>query len=117
MMSRRQFLRATAAGITAGSVRGKGEPEAANPSLRSTKREKTAVSLIKTSDRATGIKRTIDLLGINPAKGRDVLLKPNFNTADPFPGSTHNDTLEVLIIHLQSMGGRSITIGERSGPP
>ncbi|MEK6693091.1 MAG: DUF362 domain-containing protein, partial [Nitrospirota bacterium] len=56
-------------------------------------------------------------LGINPVKGNDVLLKPNFNTADPFPGSTHNDTLINLILHLKKMGAKSITIGERSGPP
>jgi uncharacterized protein (DUF362 family) len=46
-----------------------------------------------------------------------VLLKPNFNTADPFPGSTHNDTLVHLVRHLRRMGAASITVGERSGPP
>lgn len=45
-----------------------------------------------------------------------MLLKPNFNTGDPFPGSTHNDTLAHLIKELRGMGSRSITIGERSGP-
>ena len=79
--------------------------------------KKTKVSLVRTSDRESGIKRAIGLLGINPVKGKDVLLKPNFNTADPFPGSTHNDTLTYLILHLKSMGAKSITIGERSGPP
>lgn len=38
-------------------------------------------------------------------------------TADPFPGSTHNDTLTHLILHLKKMGAKSITIGERSGAP
>lgn len=85
--------------------------------LNPPKDKKTKVSLIKTSDRASGIKRAIDLLGINPVKGKDVLLKPNFNTADPFPGSTHNDTLTHLILHLKEIGAKSITIGERSGPP
>ena len=75
------------------------------------------VSLVKTSDRKSGVKRVIELLGINPLKGKDVLLKPNFNTADPFPGSTHNDILTHLILHLKNMGAKSITIGERSGPP
>lgn len=79
--------------------------------------KKTKVSLVRTSDRESGIKRAIGLLGINPVKVKDVLLKPNFNTADPFPGSTHNDTLTYLILHLKSMGAKSITIGERSGPP
>ncbi len=78
---------------------------------------KTKVSLVKTSDRAEGIKNSIELLGINPVKGKEVLLKPNFNTADPYPGSTHNDTLINLISHLKEMGSKGITIGERSGPP
>ena len=78
---------------------------------------KNKVSLVKTSDRKSGVKRVIELLGINPVRGKDVLLKPNFNTADPFPGSTHNDILTHLILHLKNMGAKSITIGERSGPP
>lgn len=78
---------------------------------------KSIVSIVKTDDRATGIRRAIEILGINPVKGKDVLLKPNFNTADPFPGSTHNDTLTHLVIHLKNMGAKNITIGDRSGPP
>jgi uncharacterized protein (DUF362 family) len=81
------------------------------------KGRRTKVSLVKTTDRESGIKKTIDLLGINPVKGQNVLLKPNFNTADPFPASTHNDTLIHFIGNLQQMGAKSITIGERSGPP
>jgi len=83
----------------------------------SRKSRKTKISLVKTSDRESGIKKVIELLSIDPVKGKDVLLKPNFNTADPFPGSTHNDTLTYLILHLKKMGAKSITIGERSGPP
>jgi len=85
--------------------------------LNAPKDRKTRVSLVKTSDRASGIKKAVELLDINPVKGKDVLLKPNFNTADPFPGSTHNDTLTHFILHLKKMGAKSITIGERSGPP
>jgi uncharacterized protein (DUF362 family) len=89
----------------------------AGQAQRNPKRGKAIVSLIRTSERATGIKRAVDILGINSVKGQDVLLKPNFNTADPFPGSTHNDTLMHLVLHLQSKGAKSITLGERSGPP
>ena len=77
---------------------------------------KSKISLVKTSDRKSSVKKSIELLGINPVKGKDVLLKPNFNTADPYPGSTHSDTLTHLILHLKNMGANSITIGERSGP-
>lgn len=75
------------------------------------------VTLVKGSDRASGIRKAIDLLGRNPVQGKKVLLKPNFNTADPFPGSTHNDTLSELILNLRRMGAAGITVGERSGPP
>lgn len=74
-------------------------------------------ALIKTSDRTGDVRKAIDLLGINPVKGRRVLLKPNFNTADAYPGSTHNDTLINLIRQLKEMGAKTITVGERSGPP
>ncbi len=79
--------------------------------------KRAMVSLVNTSDRESGIKKAIELLGINPVKGKNVLLKPNFNTADAFPGSTHNDTLTNLILHLRRMDAKSITTGERSGPP
>jgi uncharacterized protein (DUF362 family) len=79
--------------------------------------QRTKVALVRTADRNEGIRRVIDLLGINPVKGKDVLLKPNFNTADAFPGSTHNDTLEHLILRFRAMGAGTITLGERSGPP
>ncbi|MDQ7788388.1 MAG: DUF362 domain-containing protein [Thermodesulfovibrionales bacterium] len=78
---------------------------------------KTKISLVRTTDRASGIPRVIEILGINPVQAKEVLLKPNFNTADPFPGSTHNDTLIYLLSHLKKMGAKHITIGERSGPP
>jgi len=82
-----------------------------------TRSMKTKISLVKTSDRQTGIKKAIELLGLNPVKDKDVLLKPNFNTADRYPGGTHNDTLINLVLQLKHMGAKSITIGERSGPP
>ena len=81
------------------------------------RRNSAKVALVRTSDRAGGVKIAIDLLGINPVEGKQVLIKPNFNTADPCPGSTHNDTLVSLISHLRQMGAASLTIGERSGPP
>jgi len=77
----------------------------------------TKVSLVRTRDRAEGVRRAIALLGNNPVKGRAVTLKPNFNTADPTPGSTHNDTLRALVLNLQEMGASRITLAERSGPP
>ena len=75
------------------------------------------MALVKSRDRAAAIGRAVDLLGTGTLRGKAVLLKPNLNTADPFPASTHNDTLNHLIRCLQSRGARSVTVGERSGPP
>ena len=76
----------------------------------------STVVLAKTADRKEGIKASLKVLGINPAKGKHVLIKPNFNTVYPAPGSTHNDTLVGLIEKLWSMGAKSISVGERSPP-
>jgi uncharacterized protein (DUF362 family) len=79
--------------------------------------KKSRVALVKTSNRPDGIKTSLKALGVNPAKNKDVLIKPNFNTADQCPGSTHNDTLVALVEELWAMGAKSISLGERSYPP
>jgi uncharacterized protein (DUF362 family) len=75
------------------------------------------VALVKTDNRKNGVKTSLKVLGINPIKGKNVLIKPNFNTADITPGSTHNDTLVALIEETWEMGAKSISLGERSYPP
>jgi uncharacterized protein (DUF362 family) len=77
---------------------------------------KSSVALVKAETRKDGIRALMKSLKTNPVKGRDVLIKPNFNTADLFPGSTHNDTLTVLVEEIWEMGAKSISLGERSYP-
>lgn len=73
------------------------------------------VAFVKTTDRAAGIQRALDLLNVKSFQGKDLLLKPNFNSADAAPGSTHEDTLVALIRQLKSRGAGPLTIGDRSG--
>jgi uncharacterized protein (DUF362 family) len=73
------------------------------------------VAFVKTRDRAEGVRKAIELLGENPVSGKNVFLKPNFNSSDPTPGSTHPDTLRTLVLELQRMGAKGITLGDRSG--
>jgi uncharacterized protein (DUF362 family) len=75
------------------------------------------VALVKTDNRKNGVRTSLKALNINPVKGKDVLIKPNFNTADITPGSTHNDTLVALVEEVWEMGAKSISLGERSYPP
>lgn len=113
MLNRRDFVAASAGGLL---VMATGEMDSA---LASEDRGKATarVALISGADRWTGIPAALDLLGVNPVAGKKVLLKPNFNTADPFPAGTHNDTLRALARKLKAMGAAAITIGERCGPP
>lgn len=80
-------------------------------------KERCRVSLVRTENRKTGVSESIKALKINPVKNKDVLIKPNFNTADFVPGSTHNDTLVSLVEEVWSMGAKSVSLGERSYPP
>ena len=77
---------------------------------------KSRVAFVGTEDRKSGVSLSIKTLGINPVKNKDVLIKPNFNTADLTPGSTHNDTLVALVDAVWEMGARSVRLGERSYP-
>ncbi|HEX7289270.1 MAG TPA: DUF362 domain-containing protein [Candidatus Angelobacter sp.] len=73
------------------------------------------VAFVKTTDRTTGVARAIDLLEMGKLGGKDLFLKPNFNSADPTPGSTSEDTLAALVKKLKAMGAGPLTIGDRSG--
>ncbi len=73
------------------------------------------VAFVKTQDRSAGVARALDLLNIAPMQGKRLFLKPNYNSADTAPGSTHNDTLSALVRVLQGMGAGRITVGDRSG--
>lgn len=73
------------------------------------------VAFVKTTDRVAGLARAIDLLETAKFGGKDLFLKPNFNSADPTPGSTSTDTLAALLKKLKVMGAGPLTIGDRSG--
>jgi uncharacterized protein (DUF362 family) len=73
------------------------------------------VALVKSDDRAAGVRRALDILGVRTTQGRRVFLKPNYNTADPAPASTHPDVLRALAEWLAQNGAETITVGDRSG--
>lgn len=108
-MKRREFLKQSAAGAAAASFL----PHA----LLSQAESKARVALVKTQDRAAGVAAALRLIDFPSPKGKKVVIKPNFNTADPTPGSTHNDTLRRLVVEMKERGAAGITVAERSGPP
>ncbi len=73
------------------------------------------VAFVKTQNRAEGVARAMDLLEFKPARGAHLFVKPNFNSADPAPGSTHPDVLQTLVTKLSEAGADRLTLGDRSG--
>jgi uncharacterized protein (DUF362 family) len=73
------------------------------------------IAFVKTSDRTGGVQAAIDLMPLPEVGGKSVFLKPNLNSADPTPGSTHQDVLRALVRALQEGGARRILVGDRSG--
>lgn len=111
VINRREFVRTTAAGLaTLPLVRVNGADRLFAPA-------RTRVAVVRTADRKRGVTEVLALLDPRDVSGKRVLLKPNFNSSDDTPASTHNDTLTQLVTELRERGARSITLGESSGPP
>ena len=109
--TRREFVRSTAAGLAVLPVLGVdalGRTFAPAPSR---------VALVRTTDRKQGVTDVLKLLDLKAIGGKRVVVKPNFNSPDATPGSTHNDTLSQLVTEMHERGARSLTLGESSGPP
>lgn len=110
-LGRRDFLRVVTAGVALMPAWGRaGVAQAIG-------RRRSRVALVATGDRKRGVTQVLKLLDLSGVKGKKVVIKPNFNSADDTPGSTHNDTLGQLVTELHERNARSITLGESSGPP
>lgn len=73
------------------------------------------VYLIKTKDRKQGINKLLERFNLKQFSGKKVAVKANFNSADPFPASTHIQTLKTLMERLQAAGSSQLVMAERSG--
>ena len=66
--------------------------------------EQSDVYIVKTRDRTEGINLLLDKFNLEEFSGRSVAVKPNFNSSDPFPASTHLQTLEALTRNSKGWG-------------
>jgi len=85
--------------------------------------QRSLVALVRTEDRESGIAEALRLIGgIVPAienlEEGYVLVKPNCNSYDPFPASTHPETVRIVTKLLKEAGlqRQQIVIGDMSGP-
>ena len=66
------------------------------------------------SERTKGISHVLEQFNLEEYRGKTVAIKANFNSADPFPASTHPDTLKTILAELKKRDSR-IILAERSG--
>ena len=110
-LNRREFVRTVSTGLALWPALGAdGLTQVLAP-------RRSRVALVRTSERKRGVTEVLKLLDLRTIAGKRVVLKPNFNSADETPASTHNDTLAQLVAELHERGARSVTLGESSGPP
>ncbi|MFO7633970.1 MAG: DUF362 domain-containing protein [Caldilinea sp.] len=122
-ISRRQFVQGAAVAGIAGSVATTlsactpvariPAPTTAAPAVDEGARAR--VALVRTADRGEGLRRLLEIVGPLDVAGKRVLIKPNFNSADPAPGSTHPDVLRGVVQALHDGGAQQITVADRSG--
>ena len=77
-------------------------------------RAKVAVAL--NTNRAAATKKVATAVGMPFMEDKEVLIKPNLNTSDPSPGSTHIDTLSSLLEMIKPDHPRQVIVADRSGP-
>lgn len=75
---------------------------------------KSDVYVIKSDDRENGIRELLKYFDIESLSGKKVALKANYNSQDPFPASTHIDTVGTLVDTLKEKGAH-LVLAERSG--
>lgn len=80
-----------------------------------TKGQLGEVFVVKTPDRDFGIRSLLSQFHLGEYAGKKVALKANYNSADPFPASTHIDTLRAIVQGLKGAGIGDLTLAERSG--
>jgi uncharacterized protein (DUF362 family) len=73
------------------------------------------VFMVKTDKRADGIESLLENYDLNAFKGKNIALKANFNSADPFPASSHPETVQTLIKSIKNHSPSNIILAERSG--
>lgn len=110
-LNRRQFIKGSV--LSLACLQGFGF----SPAPKIVRKRKAKIVLFKTEDRKEGVREVLKIFDFPSLKNKKVLIKPNFNTADPAPGSTHNETLSQLIEEIRKQEAAKIAVGERSGPP
>jgi uncharacterized protein (DUF362 family) len=75
----------------------------------------TDLFIAGSADRAAGVEAVLGGFDLSVLAGSSVALKANFNSADPFPASTHIETLDAFCSAILAVQPSRLTLAERSG--
>ena len=82
------------------------------------KQEKTRVGVVKEATIQESVREAISLAGglsfIKP--GDVVLVKPNVNSYDPYPGTTNPEVVAEVVRMVKEAGAKRVIVADRSGP-
>jgi uncharacterized protein (DUF362 family) len=73
------------------------------------------VALARDADRSRAVAAALAQLGRMDFGGRDLVLKGNYNSPDPYPATTHPEMLRHVVAWLRGSHCGAITLAERSG--
>jgi uncharacterized protein (DUF362 family) len=77
--------------------------------------DKADVFITGEKNRINGVQNVLEAFDLSMFYGTSVAVKANFNSADPFPASTHIDTLDTVCSAILEQHPSRITLAERSG--
>ena len=101
-------------------VVGKADYSHRNPNPYTTDGRALVSFVVTETDVKSDVQKAVNLIGgfeKSLKTGDRILIKPNFNSDDPPPGSTAMDFLEAVIDLLREAGYDKIKVGEGSGRP
>jgi uncharacterized protein (DUF362 family) len=77
--------------------------------------DKADIFIAGAKDRLVSVLSVLGAFDLSMLAGTSVALKANFNSADPFPASTHIDTLDTICRAILEQRPTHLTLAERSG--
>ncbi|WP_321505267.1 DUF362 domain-containing protein [uncultured Methanoregula sp.] len=77
--------------------------------------EHVDIFIADAADRFGGVESVLGGFDLSVLAGSSVAVKANYNSADPFPASTHIETLDALCTIIADQKPEKITLAERSG--
>ncbi len=72
------------------------------------------VYILQTENQTLGVQKLMESLNLEELRDKKVAIKANFNSADPFPASTHPGTLAAILTILENLNSHTV-LAERSG--